>query len=41
MALDIQQHDREGVVVLDMKGRIVVGPEATALREKVLSLIHI
>ena len=38
MALDIQQHDREGVVVLDMKGRIVVGPEATALREKVSAI---
>ena len=35
MALDIQQHEREGVVVLDMKGRITVGKEATALREKV------
>jgi anti-sigma B factor antagonist len=35
MALDIQQHEREGVVVLAMKGRIVLGKEATALREKV------
>ena len=35
MALDIQQHEREGVLVLTMKGRIVVGKEATALREKV------
>jgi anti-sigma B factor antagonist len=38
MSLDIQQHDREGVVLLDMKGRIVVGKEATALREKVAEL---
>ena len=35
MSLDIQQHDRDGVVVLAMKGRIVLGKEATALRDKV------
>src|SRR5579871_592043 len=33
MALDIQQREREGVIILDLKGRITVGPEATALRE--------
>lgn len=38
MALDIQVHDREGIAVLDLKGRIVVGPEASALREKVTEL---
>jgi anti-sigma B factor antagonist len=38
MALDIQQHEREGVVVLDMRGRITVGKEATLLREKVAEL---
>jgi anti-sigma B factor antagonist len=38
MSLDIQQHEREGVVVLAMKGRIVVGKEATALRERVTGL---
>ena len=38
MSLDIQQKDREGVVVLEMKGRITVGKEATALREKVAEL---
>jgi anti-sigma B factor antagonist len=35
MALDIQQREREGVAILDLNGRITVGPEATALREKV------
>ena len=35
MALDIQQKEHEGVTVLDLKGRITVGPEASALREKV------
>jgi anti-sigma B factor antagonist len=38
MALDIQQHEREGVVVLAMKGRITVGKEATGLRDKVAEL---
>jgi anti-sigma B factor antagonist len=35
MALDIQQKEHEGVTLLDLKGRITVGPEASALREKV------
>jgi anti-sigma B factor antagonist len=38
MALDIDQREREGIVILDLKGRITVGPEATALREKVAAL---
>lgn len=38
MSLDITQHERESVVVLNMKGRITVGKEATALREKVAEL---
>jgi anti-sigma B factor antagonist len=38
MALDIQEHDREGIAILELKGRIVVGPEASALREKVSAL---
>jgi anti-sigma B factor antagonist len=35
MALEIEVRDREGITVLEMKGRITVGKEATALREKV------
>ncbi len=38
MSLEIQQRDREGVAVLDLNGRITVGKEATALREKVAEL---
>jgi anti-sigma B factor antagonist len=38
MALDIEQADREGIAVLELTGRITVGPEATALREKVAAL---
>jgi anti-sigma B factor antagonist len=39
MSLDIQQHEREGVTIDVLSGRITVGPEATALREKVAALI--
>ena len=39
MALEIHQKEREGVAILDMKGRITVGPEATALREAVAAVI--
>ena len=38
MSLEILQRDREGVAVLEMKGRITVGKEATALREKIAEL---
>jgi len=38
MALEIQQKEREGIVILEMKGRITVGKEATALRDKVSEL---
>ena len=39
MSLDIQQREREGITILDLNGRITVGPEAAALREKVAELI--
>jgi anti-sigma B factor antagonist len=39
MALDIQQREREGVVVIDLDGRITMGPEATGLREKIAALV--
>jgi anti-sigma B factor antagonist len=35
MADDIHEREREGIPILDFKGRIAAGPEATALREKV------
>ena len=38
MAYEIQEHEREGITILDFKGRIAAGPEATALREKVAAL---
>lgn len=39
MSLDIQQREHEGIVVLDLKGRLTVGPEASAARDKVRSLM--
>ena len=39
MSLDIQQSEREGIVIFDMKGRVTVGPEATSFREKVQKLV--
>jgi len=38
MALDIQTREHENIIILDLKGRITVGPEATALREKVAAI---
>lgn len=38
MSLEINQRQRERITVLDLKGRITVGPEASALREKVAEL---
>src|SRR4051794_9899236 len=39
MALDIQEREREGIVILDLKGRLIVGEPAANLREKVRELI--
>ena len=33
MSLDIHQREREGITVLEMKGRITVGPEASSVRD--------
>src|SRR5215472_13071431 len=38
MALDITQREREGIPILDFKGRLTVGNEATAFREKISAL---
>jgi len=39
MPLEIQQREREGITVLELNGRITVGPEASALREKAAQLM--
>src|SRR5690554_5506050 len=38
MALDIQDREREGIVILDLRGRLIVGEPASALREKIREL---
>ena len=38
MGLDIQQREHEGIVILDLKGRITLGAEASTLRDKVKAL---
>jgi len=38
MSLDIEQRENEGIAILDLKGRITVGPGASELREKVAAL---
>ena len=39
MALEIQEREREGIVILDLKGRLIVGEPVSGLREKVRELI--
>jgi anti-sigma B factor antagonist len=38
MPLEIHQKEHEGITLLELKGRVTMGPEATALREKVGAL---
>jgi anti-sigma B factor antagonist len=38
MSLDITSREREGIYILDLKGRITAGQEATALRESISGL---
>lgn len=39
MSLEIQQREREGITIVDLSGRITVGKEASALREKTAALL--
>jgi len=38
MALDIQQREREGIIILKLDGRITMGAEASLLRDKIAAL---
>lgn len=38
MTLDIQEREREGIVILDLKGRLIVGEPVAGLREKIREL---
>ena len=33
VSLEIKHREREGIAILDLKGRVVMGPEASAFRE--------
>lgn len=35
MSLDLNQREREGIVIFDMKGRVTLGQEASTLRDMV------
>jgi anti-sigma B factor antagonist len=39
MSLDIQQREREGIIVLDLNGRLTVGNEVATFRERLQKLI--
>lgn len=38
MPLEITEHEREGILVLNLKGRLTVGPETTAFRDRITTL---
>ena len=38
MSLDIEQRTKEGIVILDLKGRLIVGDPVSSLRETVRQL---
>jgi anti-sigma B factor antagonist len=38
MALEILQREREGITILDLKGRLTLGNEASAFRDKISAL---
>jgi anti-sigma B factor antagonist len=38
LRLQIEQRESEGIVILDLKGRLVLGPEDVALRQRVQEL---
>lgn len=40
MPLDAPQREVEGIVILDLQGRIIVGPEASELRRKLTQLVE-
>jgi anti-sigma B factor antagonist len=38
MPIEIEQREREGIIILDVKARLVVGEPSSALREKIREL---
>jgi len=40
MSLEIQQREREGIIILDLSGRLTVGDEVSTYRERLQKLIE-
>lgn len=40
MSIEIQQRDREGITILDLKGRLTVGDEVSRFRDQLQKLIN-
>jgi anti-sigma B factor antagonist len=40
MKLEIQERENEGILILDLNGRLVLGPEDSALRQKLQALVE-
>ena len=38
MSLEIKQREREGILILDLKGRLTAGDECASLRDKIVGL---
>src|SRR5260370_41721129 len=38
--IEVKQREREGVVILDLEGHLVLGEEAFALRQRAVSLLE-
>jgi anti-sigma B factor antagonist len=41
MSLEIEQRDREGIAILDLKGRITMGDEVTAFRARIQEAVAV
>ena len=39
MGMEIQQHEKEGIAILDLEGPLVAGGAATAIREKLQEIL--
>jgi anti-sigma B factor antagonist len=40
MKLETQERENEGILVLDLRGRLVLGPEDSALRQRLQALVE-
>jgi len=40
MHLEIKQRENEGIVILDLKGKLILGPEDALARQEILSLLE-